>query len=227
MQNRSTVILIGFAITFAIMFFGLLFGILIYNYQTYNVNSEITDLKIRSQEIQFFATYLQTNLDENNCDKFDSGLQDFSVYLNDYGRRLSTYYENQRDLDIVKEIQKDAILGYLNLLLSLNEYNTICVNNKKNYILYMYPYDCTTCDGIVREIRKQTSEKKGIFDISIPADVGLESVDFIREYYNITTVPGIVVNGNTILGSESYNEIEKNLYSVDENLTNDVIIEDT
>ncbi len=223
MKTRSNVIIIGFAVTFAIMFFGLLFGTLLYNYQTYNVNKELNDLKTRSQEIRFFSNYLQANLDINNCSKFDAGLIEFADYLNDYGRKLTKYYNNQRDLEIIKEVQKDAVIGYLELLVSIDKYNDVCSEHRKNYILYLYPYDCTTCDGIVTEIRSLTNENKGIFDVSIPAEIGLESVDFIKNYYDVNYLPSVVVNGVTLRGSESYPEIKEHLIDIDKR---DINLED-
>jgi len=213
MKDRRAVIYLGLSFSFAVMFFGLLFGSLIYNYQTTTLNAELQNLKVRNQEIILFSSILQNDLTKDgfDCNFYGTSLNNFAMYVNEYGRILEKYYESVDDIDSVKDLQKDYVVTSLNLYFSIDKYNSVCKDNAKNLILYLYPYNCGTCDGITKTINNIVYGPGGTFSFSIPSEVGLESVDFIKSYYGVSIIPSVVVNGVTLGGPDSFNYIEDNL----------------
>ena len=212
-KDRKFVIFLALCFTFGIMFFGLLFGLLINNYQTDSINKELLDLKVRNQEVTLFSYILQNDLGKSDldCNFYSNSLDNFAVYLNEYGRIVEKYFRNAENLEEVKSMQKDYVVATLNLYFSIDKYNQVCKANAKDTILYLYPYDCGVCDGITKTINNMVYNLNGPLSFSIPTDIGLESVEFIKDYYDINVIPSVVVNGNPLEGPESYTEIEKYL----------------
>lgn len=213
MISRKDVIYKSFAITFAVMFLGLLIGVLIYNYQTYSVDKEINDLKVRVQELSLLSDYVSMDIKNESsqyCDFYNYKLVDFARYVNEYGVLISRYYNNQKDIERIKYIQKDFVVANLKLFVGLSRYNEYCPQ-KKNYIMYLYPYNCNNCDGVALEVRRLVKDYKGLYSFSIPAEIDLASVEMIIDRYDINEYPAVVVNGTTLQGPECYNDIEKYL----------------
>lgn len=221
-KDRKFVIFFGLAAAFGVLFFGLLFGILIYNSQTETLNTELSSLKVRNQEIILFSNLLQSDLTKGNinCEFYSNSLNEFSSYLNEYGRILERYYGSPENLDNIRYLQKDYVVAALNLYLSIDKFNTICSSQKKDTLLYFYPYNCGNCDGMTRTIYYIVADENGAFSFSIPSEVGLESVNFMMQYYDINVVPSVVVNGNSVQGPYSFEEIKNYLYYTDNNIIN-------
>jgi len=213
-KDRKFVIFLGLTITFAIMFIGLLSGILIYNYQTVYADKELSSLSIRSKEISLFSSYLEQDLLKGtlDCNLYGNKLNSFFKYLYDYERIVSQYYTGQKDIDTIKYLQSDYVVASLDLYLNVNKFNSVCSSEKKNIVLYFYPYNCGVCDGITGKITSVVNDYNNIFEVSIPAEIGLESVEFVKDYYDVNVIPSLIVNGHTLQGSNSYKELENYLY---------------
>ncbi len=213
-KTRKNVIYLALAFAFGILFFGLLFGFILYEYQTGVADKEIANLKVRTQEVALFSNFLENDLKTGNvdCNFYSESLNDYSKYLNEYGNILQKYYENPENIAKVKYLQGDFVTAALNLYLSMEKYNVQCSSQKKNLILYFYPYNCGVCGGITEKINNLVSDVNGTFSFSIPAEIGLESVNFVMNKYGAKTIPSVVVNDNTIEGPGAFETMEEYLY---------------
>jgi len=211
-DSRKKIVYKALAFTFAILFFSIIIAVLLVNWQTTELDKAYIDITNEAQDIKLFSLFYDRLVnDENSCTLMETQLYGLADKVFDLGQKVSIYYEKNIDSDDAKQMQKQFVYLDLELWLRMLKYNTSC-NNKKNYILYFYPYSCTECGPLADSIntyKKDFGDDLWIF--SIPAQLDSKIVDVLLHYYNADYLPSIVVNGNTIKGPEAFRDINKYL----------------
>lgn len=211
-DGRKKVLYKAMAFTFGILFFALLFAILLINWQKTDLDKGMIEVSNKVQEMKLFNALSDTLLfDSNSCKLMENQMKGFAGEVYKLGKLVLAYYETNQGSQESIDLQKQHVYLNLELWLKLEKYNKIC-ENKRNYILYFYPYNCSECAplaGEINELREVYGDALWVF--SIPGQINSKTVDILQHYYGVDYLPSVVVNGTTLKGSESFKEIEKYL----------------
>ncbi|MCX7678636.1 MAG: hypothetical protein N2316_05405 [Spirochaetes bacterium] len=211
-SSKKNLIYKGLAITFSIMFFSLLFAQMIYNKRVHMLDEGIGHLRNEINEEKLFLAFSdQFATDVSICKTFETYMQGLSNKVYHTGKNIERVYEEEHNLEKFKLIQREWVYLNIELWLRLLKYNKLCAN-KRNYVLYFYPYDCNECApyaNILNKLNKQYGDELWLF--SIPAEIDLKIVSIIKNYFNIKDLPAVVINGKLIKGDNVPALIEKTI----------------
>lgn len=208
--NKKNIIYKGLAITFSIMFFSLLFNQFIYQKKISRLDQGIAHLRDEiNEEKLFIAFFDEFSKDFNVCKIIDSYLSGLSDKVFETGLNIEKTYKDEESIEEFKQIQKDWVYLNIELWLRLLKYNKTCFN-KRNYILYFYPYQCHECAPYSTELNR-LNKKYGndLWLISIPGKIEIKMVKMVMKYFGIKTLPAVVVNGRLLKGNNIVGQIEK------------------
>lgn len=211
-SSKKNLIYKGLAITFSIMFFSLLFAQMIYNKRVNMLDEGIVHLRNEINEEKLFIAFSdEFSGDISICKTFETYMRGLSNKVYHTGKNIERVYEEEHNLEKFKLIQKEWVYLNIELWLRLLKYNKLCAN-KRNYILYFYPYDCSECapySNTLNKLNKQYGDELWLF--SIPAEIDLKIVSIIKNYFNIKNLPAVVLNGKLLKDKNVPELIEKTI----------------
>jgi len=212
-DGKKKIVYKALSFTFAILFFSLLIAVLIVKWQKNDLNTAYVTISNESQEIKIFSMFSDTMITDNNsCSLMEKQLHGLADNVYELGQKVDLYFEQNKDSEDAREIQKEHVYLDLELWLRLQNFNKVCDMNK-NYILYFYPYNCSECAplaGSIRDYKDDLGDNLWVF--SIPAQIGSKVVDVLLEHYKADYLPSIVVNGHVLKGPKAFKDINKYLY---------------
>ena len=209
-DGQKKVLYKALTFTFGILFFSVIIAVLMVNWQKTDLDKGYIDVINEAQEVKIFNQFYNTlTADSNSCELMRNQLYGLASKVYDLGEKVNLYFEQNKDSDDAKELQKQHVYMNLELWLRLIKFNKTCDDNR-NYLLYFYPYNCTECSPLVESIndyRKKLGDNLWVF--SIPGQIDSKMVEILMLYFKADYLPSLVVNGNTIKGPEAFKDIEK------------------
>lgn len=220
--DKKKLIYKGLAITFAVMFFSLLLGEILYNNRVNSFTQSMDYLKDEIEEEKLFISFLnQYSTDANVCGVIESYMGGLSNKVYDTGARIEKMYDPKQNVNELKNLQKDWVYLNLELWLRLDKYKKLC-NSPKDVIIYFYPYQCQECAPYTVALNRLTTEAgDNLWLFSIPSEVDVKMVSMLMKYYKVKNVPSIVFNGKLLKGTDKdiikklETEVRKNKKAVD------------
>ena len=210
-DGKKKIVYKALAFVFAVLFFSILFSNMIYDWQKSDLDYGLIEINNKSQDTKLFLNFYNTfNADKNSCDLMSKEFVGFADNVYEIGRLTSQYIENNKDVDDLKTLQKQYVFYNFELWLKLVNYNSVC-DTKKNYIIYLYPYNCSECAPLASEIMDIMDDRDDVWTFSIPAEIDVKMTSVIRDYFDVDSLPGVIVNGHTLLGADNYVNIRSYL----------------
>ncbi len=198
------------AITALIFFSGFFIG---YNLNTEKlsvVESDIAAIAKNMQNLQLQFLLFDVLGERAACPLLSATLSEINVRSEKIGSRLellSADYEAkdyQNYMDMKKEYSR-MLLGYW---LLANKFKGACDSNVST-VVYFYARECDTCgdQGFVLTYLKM-KYKEGILIFALDADLDEPGIQTIKQYYNVTVYPTLVVNGDVHAGFQNTEALE-------------------
>ena len=180
------------------------------------VNSILTATSSDFVELQSFFLLVDIYKESISCDAFKVKLREMDKDLWDFGKKLDSYrvaseqFEKNPFYTQTKAVfNKNQMLYYLLLLKSKGACNT-----KPSIIVYFYKNsrECGLCDSqsfVLSDLKIKYGNDVSIF--AFDSDIPSASITTLRDIYNASSYPCVVVNGKTLCGIKSSSEIEHQL----------------
>ncbi len=197
--NKKNLIYKALAITFGIMFFSLLFAQVLYERKINRLDSTIANLRDSiNQEKLFIAFFDEFSRDTSVCELIDSYLTGLSDRVFETGLHIEKMRAEEKNTEEFREIQKEWVFLNMELWLRLIKYNKICFN-RRNYVLYFYPYNCPECLPYTEELNRLNAKYgDNLWLFSMPAESDIEMVKMVMRYFGVAKAPAVVVNGQLL-----------------------------
>jgi len=208
--------LFAFIITAAIFFIGFFFGFLMdiqrANYFTDMNNVE--KLNIRSLELQ--QQFLKDNTFKNQCSAFRFMFDKAIVELENNRDRLDNYNEQskvkQADFEL---LMREYTISQINFLSIANNLKISCANSS-DFVTVLYFYSdqatCPSCDNqatVLDYYKMHLKQNILIFAINEKLDKSEPLVALLKNVYNITSYPTLVVENDVYPGYVDKNAMDK------------------
>lgn len=221
-ERRTQWKLISLALLVTVVAIGSIYwiGMKINEFKVNDLRNEINEIEAeqRSQRIGF---ELSSTFEEDNCRAQRKWRRNSLENIRNLRNEVQIY-ENARKFD--NPDYRVAKKRYMNLLmqnmLELRRIEDRC-NENFTEIIYLYSNeDCDACEDqgtVLNYIRRQNPEKVVVHPLD--TDLGMDSIEFIENYYNVTRYPAVVVEGERYQGFQSRQRLEEILTG--NNLTSD------
>lgn len=220
--KRSTLMLIAVVLSAVLFFSGLISGL---SYSKYvearfeeNTKKEVgflidyvDSLDGELQSLQLQEKFIDSLDEDYKCEFSDAYFSELNpeleYYWNILPQRLEEYESNNEEteeyLALKKEYTKASIRAWITTKNNYNKCNTRIVP-----ILYFYSKDCAICvrqGEELDELRQLLNEAgKDILVFTVDYNYDEPALNLIKTYYNITSVPAIVVNEKVLQGDIVY-----------------------
>lgn len=203
-----------YAAAFVISAFLFGFGILVGVFLTQSVNDslelQLEALKGRSGEVELL---LSMNVSQALlCPSLQAQLSEFDRQTTALGSRLDVLETSRGRTDsTVLRLKKEYMVQQVRDFLLVRKINGYC-GTAIPILLYFYTnQDCPECtrQGLVGPALKQKRPDVMIYALDI--DLKTPIVDALQKINGITTYPSLVVNGKTLQGFQSVEQIESKL----------------
>ncbi|MEM4244705.1 MAG: thioredoxin family protein [Candidatus Nanoarchaeia archaeon] len=203
---------IAFFLTSAIFIIGILLGFIIADYRSSDIEdlSKVQRLDYDSLQLQYL--YINNFLQQKNCPAAMSALNKNLYDLEMTRLKLESYISNpvgggSKEFDIVK---REYLLAEIRYWLFLKQIEGICKDDSVT-LLYFYSNencpDCVTQGMILTYLKDKLKDRLLIF--SLDADFVSEPlVGILKDSYNITSVPAVVIQNSTYQGLRTREELK-------------------
>lgn len=197
---HSHVYLIALAITIFIFIAGISFGFFLNKEKITILNENLQDLQIQQQddEIEFVLAVSK----EKACSLILEKLNGTIDLADELGKKVSFYEATERLQDPEYEgLKKQYTLTQIRYWLFLENAKSSC-NKPIDTIVYFYSnVECSSCthQAAVLSYLKQT-RPYDVAVFSLDVDTDLDSVRLVKDLFNITEVPTLIVNSRTYDG---------------------------
>jgi len=200
-------------ITGLIFFSGFFIG---YNLNTEKLSVVKNDITAVTKDIQNFQLefLLLDVLGENStCPLLSSTLSDINERSEKIGTRLdklspdSEIKDYASYVDMKREYSR-LLIGYW---LLANKFKNACESNVST-IIYFYAKECDGCGDqsfVLTYLKRQYNETLLIF--ALDADLDEPGIKTVKEYYNVTAYPTLVVNGIVWSGFQKTEDLQSQL----------------
>ncbi|MBM3303753.1 MAG: conjugal transfer protein TraF [Candidatus Aenigmarchaeota archaeon] len=178
-----------------------------------SIESNLNSINKDVQSFQSQFLFLDMFGEKASCPMLESTLNRISENSYDLGNRLSAYGAEGEIKD--EATYRERKLEYSSMLtgywLLAEKLKSAC-NMSFNTILYFYSGPCPGCEDqafILTYMKNKYGDRVLVF--ALDADIKEPSVEALREYYNITEYPSLVINGKPIPGFVSQQQLEDTL----------------
>ncbi len=202
---------IAFFLTSAIFIIGILFGFIIADYRSSNIAdlSKVQRLDYDSLQLQYL--YINSFLQQKNCPAAMTALNKNLHDLEMTRLKLEAYISSpvgggSKEFELVK---REYLLAEIRYWLFLKQTEGVCKDDSVP-VLYFYSNnncpDCVTQGMILTYLKDKFKEKLLIF--SLDADFVSEPlIGILKDSYNITSVPAMVIKNSTYQGLKTKEEL--------------------
>ncbi|MEK6981422.1 MAG: hypothetical protein AABX38_00700 [Candidatus Micrarchaeota archaeon] len=197
---------LAFVITIIIFGIGVYFGSVIDNSNNQNIKNDVSDL---SNKIYATQMLLLSDDKEIACVALKEQLNSFDSQINDVGQKLS-YLENSRSA-VDNELKKQYFILETNSYLLSKKQNSNCnFTNSKKDVLILYFYSNKNCENCVKqgvELTEARTSFNGTRTYSFDGDLNSPVADALKNKYNVTSYPTIVINDRVLSGYYSKDQL--------------------
>ncbi len=142
---------------------------------------------------------------ERQLKRMDTTLWDTGIKLDKYRQLTEEYMKNPFYLEQKTRFNKNEIL-YLSMLKTLEK--KCAADNTIILFFYKKQELCPDCDAqsfVLTDIKREFGENISIF--SFDSDLGIQTVDLLSIYYNVSTFPCVVISERSHCGIKDKREI--------------------
>lgn len=202
---------IAFFLTAAVFIIGILLGFLVSDYRSSSIDDVTKSQRLDYDSLQLQYVYINAFLKENNCEAamkaLDKNLNDLELTRLKLEAYLSSPVSDKKDLNILK---REYLLAEVRYWLFLKQTEGVCEDTDRVSVLYFYSNedcpDCVTQGVILTYLKDKLEERFLVF--ALDYNFGEEPlIDILKDSYNITSVPSIVVQNKSYPGLKTEGEI--------------------
>lgn len=201
MVVKRILILAG-ALTIGIFIIGFYIGIQLESGRTLEVSQRLTQIDNLWNDARLLQSYLQTS---QNLTYDCNFLLDQNLLIGDKiyneGLRIEAYENvNRFTSDLLVEKQRYALLD-LQFWRNTIDLKKLCSGNYSTVIYFYSQYNKTAeqefQDRALFDLKQQCGPN--IVYITFPADIGLSTLELVKNVYNIRKIPSILINETLLL----------------------------
>jgi len=200
----TRVYIIAGALTLLVFLGGVFLGWFLDYNRVSVIQSQIDALQLDFQNLQVENTFAQALGDNTTCSLYASRAVSLSSQTDRLATELDAFRNiNQFQTGTLDTLKKRYTLLNLEFWTQLANLQKTCGYNATTFI-YFYTTDpnkvCDACiaQGLVLDsLKKQSPDRVMIFAIDYNLDLGI--VKALRQTWNITNTPSIVINGKNVL----------------------------
>ena len=207
MALSKKIFILAFLITAVLLLAIVLFGNILNNDRKTYVSDQMTIINDLN-DLQVYSLMTDVYGDKMACLAFKKKLETWDKSLWDLGLKLESYRV------ATEEFQKDAFYieqktkfneNQVMYLLFLNKVKKDC-NLDQQIISFFYrnSVDCKKCDDqsfVLTDIKNELKDKISIFAFDM--DLNITNIELLKEYYNISEYPCIIINEKKYCGIQS------------------------
>lgn len=203
------------ALTALIFAIGLFVGISLDNLRLEEVKSRMTEIDNLWNDARLLQSYIQ-RLSDGNSTPYCGFLIEENLKAGDKiykeGSLVEEYEKTNRFTPtLVLEKERYALLD-LQFWLNSIDLKRLCNANYSTVIYFYSQYKKTVEQGFQDRVLWELKQKCGpqIIYITFPADMEITTIEVIKNIYNVTKIPAILINESTVLYSPlTLRELEK------------------
>jgi len=211
--NLKKIFLKALALTLIVFVIGFYVGILFDSSRVQDVQSRLTQIDNLWNDARLLQSYIQRF--SNNTAYCDFLLKEnlkAGDKIYEEGSRVEEYEKSNRFAsDLIFEKERYALLD-LQFWLNSIDLKKACNANYSTVIYFYSQYNKTIEQGFQDRVLFDLKQKCGpqIIYITFPADMNITTIDVIKNIYNVTKIPAVLINESLVLYSPvTTNEIEK------------------
>jgi hypothetical protein len=202
------------ALTLVVFIIGLYAGIFLDNLRLEEVKSRLTEIDNLWNDVRLLESFTQRMIDNKsiNCDILlkQNLIAGDKIYQE--GQKVEEYEKaNRFTPTIIVEKERYALLD-LQFWLNSIDLKKLCNGNYSTVIYFYSQYNKTVEQGFQDRVLFDLKQECGpqIIYITFPADMGISTIEVIKNIYNIKKLPAIMINESVVLYiPSSMGEIEK------------------
>ena len=189
-------------ITLFLLFIGIYTGILLSKSKIEELQSELTKIKLRQEDLTFELTLL--TLDKNiSCSLLGQALEKVVDEAGKLGDRVSLYETTEKVKDVsFYDLKKDYTLTLIRYWFYVEEIKKNCNRSDLITVLYFYSNencnDCLSQGTILTYMKQKYPQTLMVF--ALDYDIDLNIVNILKKVYGIEKVPSLVINGKKYEG---------------------------
>lgn len=200
-------------ITAAVFIIGVYTGVVLDSMRVEDVKERITEIDNLWNDVRLMQSYIQKF---SNRTDYCGFLLDENLKVGDEiyeeGLKVEEYENSNRFAsDFIIEKTRYALLD-LQFWINSIDLKNLCDGNYSTVIYFYSQYNVTPeqnfQDRVLWDLKQECGPK--IIYITFPADIGITTIEVIKNIYGIESVPSILINEETLLSSPvTLREIEE------------------
>ena len=215
MKRLNLRILISALIISGLLFSaGLFTGYAINREKLVSVEDDIKDIVNAVQNLQLHFLFFDVLGENSTCPLLVATLSDINKQSYEIGSKLTDYgsgdeiQDYNSYIDLKREYSR-LLTGYW---LLANKVKDTCELNAST-VVYFFSSECERCDdqGFILTYLKRIFEER-ILIFALDADLAEPSIQILKTYFNITSYPALIVDGELHQGFYPKDELEKLLH---------------
>lgn len=200
-------------ITAAVFIIGVYVGFVLDSMRVEDVKESITEIDNLWNDVRLMQSYIQKFSNRTDYCGFllDENLK-VGDKIYDEGLKVEEYENTNRFAsDLIIEKTRYALLD-LQFWINSVDLKNLCDGNYSTVIYFYSQYNVTPeqnfQDRVLWDLKQECGPK--IIYITFPADIGITTIEVIKNIYGIESVPSILINEETLLSSPvTLREIEE------------------
>jgi len=203
------VYIIAAVITLIIFSLGIGLGYFISNEKYSIIKNDLEELKLQQKDIEL-ELLLTNSMGENSCNSLKYEIDKLAVLSSKLGDRVGMY-----DSEMIKNndfyiLKKQYILTLIEFWSYWELFKKNC-NSSVNTVLYFYAIkNCNDCQaqGFVLSFLKDKYPDR-IMVFALDKDEDLYSLNLLKNMYNVTQAPTLVINNKKYEGMKDMNQLKE------------------
>jgi hypothetical protein len=204
--DMKRVFLKTFALTMAVFIVGFYIGIFLDSLRLEDVKSRVTEIDNLWNDARLMQSYIQRFSDGNSTVYCDFLLKEHlkagdKIY--EEGTKVEEYEKTNRFTpSILLEKERYALLD-LQFWLNSIDLKRVCGGNFSTMIYFYSQYNKTVEQGYQDRVLWEMKQRCGpqVIYITFPADMDITTIEVVKNIYNITKTPAILINESVVLYS--------------------------
>ena len=204
--------LAALAITLIVFTIGIMIGLQVSDSRISAITNTARLQRVQFESLQLQYAFLNT-AQNTSCTAFTTAL-DQNVYALENARtKLESYIEDAKDEEEFIIAKREYMITELRYWLLAQQAKKVCEKESVS-VLFFYERnqlceDCNTQGIILTYLKEKFKEKLLVF--SLDADLEDPMIDLVKDNYNITEIPSIVVEEKVFVGFTTKEFLEKEI----------------
>ena len=195
-------------ITLVVFSLGVGLGFMVSNQKYDIINSDLETLKLNQRDIET-ELQLTNTLGSNSCNTLNYEIEKTATQSAELGQKLNYYDAEMIKNSEVSTIKRNYIINLIQLWSYWELFKKNC-NSSVNTVLYFYAIkNCDECQaqGFVLSFLKDKYPDK-IMTFALDKDEGLYSLNLLKNTYNVTKAPTLIINNKKYEGLKDINQLK-------------------